>query len=92
MFSPEDIIQKIDIDLNDGKIKLNHSHVFLFRVNYLLNCFTLIWTGFPKVKEKGVKTMTFSFKSATNLSYVQINPQAELEKRLCFVDQIIHTL
>ena len=92
MFSPEDIIQKIDIDLNDGKIKLNHSHVFLLRVNYPLNCFTLNLTGFPKVKEKGVKTMTFSFKLATNLSYVQINPQAELEKRLCFVDQIIHTL
>ena len=80
MFTPEDIIQSINIQLNDGKVKLNHSHVFLLRVNYPLNCFTLNLTGFPTVKEKGIKTMTFSFKLATNLSYVQINPHAKLEK------------
>ena len=81
MFTPEDIIQSINIELNDGKVKLNHSHVFLLRVNYPLNCFTLNLTGFPTVKEKGIKTMTFSFKLATNLSYVQINPHAKLEKK-----------
>ena len=91
MFTPEDIIQSINIELNDGKVKLNHSHVFLLRVNYPLNCFTLNLTGFPKVKEKGIKTMTFSFKSATNLSYVQINPHAKLEKKL-FLDQIMQRL
>ena len=82
MFSPEDIIQSINIELNDASIeKLNHSHVFLKRVNYPMNCFTLNLDEFvERIKEKGVKTITFYFKLAPNLTRIQINTQVQLEK------------
>ena len=77
MFRPEDIIQSINIELNDASIeKLNHSHVLLKRINYAMNCFTLNLDEFSEeIKEKGVKTMTFYFKLAANLTRVQINAQ-----------------
>ena len=81
MFSPEDIIQGINIELNNASIeKLNHSHVFLKRVNYPMNCFTLNLDEFSeRIKEKGVKTITFYFKLAPNLTRIQINTQVQLD-------------
>ena len=77
MFRPEDIIQSINIEFNDASIeKLNRTHVLLKRVNYAMNCFALNLDELSeKIKEKGVKTMTFYFKLAANLTRVQINAQ-----------------
>ena len=77
MFSPEDIVRSISVKLKDGtkRLNLNHSHVYLQRVNYPLNCFTLNLTRYPEVKQKGLETMTFHFKRASDLTGVQINTQ-----------------
>ena len=74
--NPEDIIKRIDIKLNGGKVTLNHTHVFMQRVNYPLNCFTLDLTKYPEIRRKGLRDLTFFFKPARNLTRVQINTQA----------------
>ena len=75
-FNHENIIKRIDIKLNGGKLTLNHTHVFRQRANYPLNCFTLDLTKNPEIKQKGLKDLTFFFKPASNLTRVQINTQA----------------
>ena len=75
--TPENVIDNIFIQFNDGKSTLNlsHNNVYLLRVNYPLNCLTLNLTKLPQVKERGLKTMSFYFKSKTNLTRIQINVQ-----------------
>ena len=75
-FNPEDIIKRIDIKLNSDKVTLNHTHVFMQRVNYPLNCFTLDLTKYPEISKIGLRDLTFFFKPARNLTRVEINSQA----------------
>ena len=76
--TPQNAIDYIYLQFSDGKLKLNlsHNHVYLQRVNYPMNCFTLNLTKHPQVKEHGLQTMSFYFKKAkTNITHVQINVQ-----------------
>ena len=75
--TPERAIDHIYVQLSDGKsnLNLNHSDVYLKRVNYPMNCLTLNLTKFPVIKEHGLKTMSFYFKADSNITRVQINVQ-----------------
>ena len=75
-FAPEDVIEKIYLDFESGaRFFLNHSHVYLARVNFPLNCFSLNLTKYPEVKNNQIQTLSFRFNGRKNITSIQINAQ-----------------
>ena len=75
-YVPEDVIEKIFLDFESGaRFKLNHSHVYLERVNFPLNCLSLNLTKYPEVKNNQIQSLNFRFNGRQNISSIQINAQ-----------------
>ena len=75
-YNPEDVIVKMYLDFESGgRLHLNHSHVYLERVNYPLNCLSLNLTKFPEVKNNQIQSLNFRFNGRKNISSIQINAQ-----------------
>ena len=74
-FAPEDVIGKIDLRFESGaRLWLNHSHVYLARVNYPLNCFSLNLAKFPEVKNNRIQALTLRFNGeGKNITSIQVN-------------------
>ena len=75
-YNPEDVIVKMYLDFESGgRLHLNHSHVYLERVNYPLNCLSLNLTKFPEVKNNQIQSLNIRFNGRKNISSIQINAQ-----------------
>ena len=70
------MIEKQILDFESGRrFHLNHSHVYLERVNFPLNCLSLNLTKFPEVKNNQIQSLNFRFNGRKNISSNQINAQ-----------------
>ena len=73
-YAPEDVIEKIFLDFETGaRLMLNHTHVYLGRINFPLNCLSLNLTKYPEVKNNQIQTLHFRFNRRKNISSIQIN-------------------
>ena len=70
-YVPEDVIKKVYLDFESGtRFKINHSHVYLARANYPLNCFSLNLTRLPEVRNNQIQSLSTSMHSTGAFGHI----------------------